>query len=228
MMMIVESVLSQLVAGSATMLDSAMLTACPVAVVPGQPDDFVALASPGRRVLLAQDGVYLEARSGVLSCRVRLAACDLPFGATTQSVALVGGRPIERRVFDQLADMALRAHPNEMAAIITRDESGQDHIIVPRQTGSVGAVTYCDAEVDELQLVIDAHSHGPFKAAFSSTDDASDRSRIGPHVSLLFGTCESTASLRVSARLCVGSHLIDLDHAVLSSLFEMTPTRAIA
>ena len=224
----VESVLSSLVAGSASVLDSAMLAACPVAIVPGQPGDFVALISPGRRVLLAHDGVYLEARSQVLSCRVRLAECDLPFGPLTQDVTLIDGRPIARSVFDQLTHMALHAHPNEMAALITRDESGADRLIVPNQTGTLGAVTYSDADVDESRLVSDAHSHGPFAAQFSGTDDQSDRSRIGPHVSLLFGNCHSREAVRIAARICVGSYLITLDQLALTSLFETDPARAVA
>lgn len=219
-----DSTMAALVAGTATALDSALLSASPVAVVPGH-SPFVPLDSPGRRILLARDGVYLEARSAVLWCRFRLASCALPFGpltalnGSTTALALIGG-PLGRSVFDRLATLAEMAHPNEMAALVVREDDGSDRIHVPAQTGRLGAVSYNDADTTESRLLLDVHSHGPFPASFSATDNASDRSRIGPHISLLFGHCESGATLRFAARLCVGSHLIALDHRMLAALIE--------
>lgn len=217
-MMPVDAFLDRLVAGQVSALDQAMLASCPVAVVPGT-SPFVPLDAPGRRLLLAKDGVYLEGRSHVLSCRIRLTQCALPFGTLTQDVALVG-QPMPRAIFERLAGMALAAHPNEMAAVVVRDPDGTDRTHVPEQRGTVGAVNYDDSEVDETRLVFDAHSHGPFDSVFSTTDDFSDRSRIGPHISLLFGNCQSPSSLRVAARICLGGHLSAIGVEALGALFD--------
>lgn len=231
-MTVFNSVLTQLIAGEACAVDAAMLAASPVAVVPGH-SPFVPLDAPGRRVLLARDGVYLEARSDVLWCCLRLAECALPFGALMAEnpspihIKLVGA-PLDRAVFDRLVSMAEVAHPKEMAALVVRDQDGHDHVHVPAQCGALGAVTYDDALIRESRLLIDAHSHGPYGHHFSSVDDASDRSRIGPHISVVFGHCESNTSLRFAARLCVGSYLIPLDQRTLGAIFLPNPARLVA
>lgn len=221
----IDSFLSELVAGQVSALDQALLTSCPVAVVPAK-NSFIALNAPGRRLLLAKDGIYLEGRSHVLSCRFRIAECALPFGSITPDVSLLG-EPLARSVFDQLAEMAIAAHPKEMAALVVRDADGSDRVHVPTQRGVVGQVSYDDAQVDEMRLVFDVHSHGPFANTFSSTDDLSDRSRIGPHISLLFGFCESRLSLRFDARICMGAHLPSVSVSALGALFDPNPTRPL-
>jgi len=86
---------------------------------------------------------------------------------------------------------------------------------LPIVTASPGHVSYSDEAVDPNTLVLDMHSHGHFGAAFSRTDDESDCSRPGPHLSLVFGKCESRSTLRGALRLCIAPYLLALPMAML-------------
>ncbi|MBN8801458.1 MAG: hypothetical protein J0H05_07295 [Stenotrophomonas acidaminiphila] len=50
-------------------------------------------------------------------------------------------------------------------------------------------------------------------------DDESDRSRCGPHVSMVFGHCIDRPSTKVAVRVCVGHYLIPLSDDLWTELF---------
>lgn len=201
-------------------LDCATAVAMPLAAVPLD-SEFQPLDAPGRRILCAQDGLYVEARSHVLYVRQRISKCVLPYGPLQPEVRLLHGR-LPRDFYESLVSRSIRAFPKEMAALIALDDGqgGSGYVLwEPNGSGTVGAVTYDDSTHDESMLVVDAHSHGPYEARFSVTDDASDQSRIGPHISLVFGQCESRSTAHVAARVCVGRYLIPLSHHAVQELF---------
>lgn len=198
-------------------LDMAAWAGMPVACVPIGAD-FVPLVI-GQRLLVAKDGLYLEAASPVLYVRLRLSAVPTLWGETHPTIDLVHGK-LPQSIISDLCELSLRAHPSEMAALVIADAGvpGAYRMHQPHGLGRVGAITYDDTAYPDGSLVVDAHSHGPYPAKFSSTDDDSDRSRLEPHISMVFGTCARAASLTVAARVCVGSYLLLLDDEQFSEL----------
>jgi len=198
-------------------MDMATQAAMPLLAMPLD-GMFEPLARHGRRILAAQDGMYLEAFSDALYVRLRLSQHSLPYGNVSPEIVLANG-PIPRELARQLKALSLEAHPNEMAALVLADAAGGYSILKPEGSATHGSVSYADTGYDESKLVIDAHSHGHFGPAFSPTDDDSDRSRIGPHISLVFGHCASREGCEIAVRVCVGRYLIPISNAVLEGLF---------
>lgn len=198
-------------------LDLAAWAGMPLACVPlGAP--FQPLTA-GQRLLVARDGLYLEAASPALYVRLRLASAPTVWGSIEPAITLVNGR-IPRSLMMDLCTLSLEAHPKEMAALVLADADapGGYRLHRPDGVGHVGAVTYDDTAYAEGSLVVDAHSHGPYPSVFSATDDVSDRSRLEPHLSLVFGACGDRETLSVAARVCVGDYLIRLTDDQMGAL----------
>lgn len=197
----------------------AMAMSLPIALAPIS-SPFLPLSDFGRRLVLAVDGVYMEGNSPALYARVRIAEGSLPYGTLPSEGAIkVHAGPVPRAFFEKAMDRAHEAHPKEMALLAVR--RGDTHELVePRQVGDVAAVRYDDTAIDETTLVLDMHSHGPYKAEFSITDDASDRSRVGPHIAIVYGRCETRQSMTMTARVCVGGHFVELSQADLRAVIS--------
>lgn len=198
-----------------TPLDRAIAAVLPVAVAPKggelEPVRF------GQRLLIASDGIYIEAAHPALYVRQRVSAGTFPYGSTDECVTLPAG-PIPRDLYDQLVAAALGAHPHEMAALVVLSADGYV-LHRPKAVATAGSVRYDDHGYGDCPLVIDAHSHGHHAGYFSRTDDESDRSRPGPHLSLVFGRCAARATVEVCLRACVAGYLISLTPSTLRSLF---------
>ena len=78
---------------------------------------FSPLAGAGRRLLVARDGIYIEAANDALYVRLRLVALHTPYGELTEAVALRGAR-MPRAFARTLKERSLASHPCEMAALI--------------------------------------------------------------------------------------------------------------
>lgn len=163
----------------------------------------------GRRLLVAADGLYLEALSRALHACVRLHAFPTPYGPLQARLAGAHG-PLPRELWDALSDLALGSGAHEVAACVVSGEQGYE-LFLPEVTGSSPAhVAYDDAGLDESVLLIDAHSHGAMPAYFSPTDDASDAQRLGPHLSLVLGKCTSKDAIEAALRLVVPPYTLKL------------------
>jgi PRTRC genetic system protein A len=199
-------------------LDRALQLGLPVVGMPLQ-GSFVPLTE-GRRLLVGKDGLYIEAASPALYVRLRVAEAFSPYGAVSETLVLRHG-PIARSIAAEIAHAARAAHPMEMAALIVAEAgaSGGYRLIRPDASSSPGSVTYDDGGYDDALLVIDAHSHGAHDAFFSATDDVSDLSRMGPHISVVFGHCGPRDQLTVVARVCIGHYLIPIPADSLEGCF---------
>lgn len=197
-------------------LDVAVLAAMPLAAVPLD-GRFVALGT-GRRLLAARDGFYIEAANASLYVRWRIAACVTPWGPITDAIRLRHG-PIPLSFAQQLGKAAREAHPREMAALVLAESDGAYSLRFPPSQATGASVSYSDADYAEDALVIDAHSHGQFPAIFSRMDDDSDRSRFGPHLSVVFGRCNPGGQIEYAVRLCVGDYLLPIPDATFEELF---------
>lgn len=169
------------------------------------------LAVGERRILVGADQVCLEVRSLALHACVCIAKLwfPTPYGPIDTFIRLTGG-PLPRSIFLQMVDAAVQAHPLEAARLVAWTDDGYRLVEPAAVAARVGQVQYQDT-VDDCELVIDTHSHGPMGAYFSDTDDASDLSRPGPYIAIVLGECESKATTKVVARLCSGPFLIPVD-----------------
>lgn len=199
-------------------LEVATAMGMPVALAPID-SAFDSLQENGQRLILAGDGLYIEARSSRLYALRRVAPCVTPFGSVEPRLVLRNG-PLTRALLDRFSEMAQTAHPREAAALaIARDGSGYE-LHIPPANGQAGRITYDDTGYADDDMVFDLHSHGPFSAAFSATDDASDRSRGVPHISMVLGHCGSASTIVCAARLCVGAYLLNLSKHEITELLR--------
>ena len=199
-------------------LETATAAGLPVVLAPID-SPFEPLRDHGLRLVLASDGLYIEARSMRLYALRRIAACATPFGSVAPQLQLQAG-PLPRSLLQTFSRMAESAHPRETAALaISRDGSGYE-LHVPPAHAHTGRVTYDDTGYADEHLVFDLHSHGPYAAVFSGTDDASDVSRGVPHISIVLGYCESASTMEYAVRLCLGPYLLNLSRDDLMGMVQ--------
>ncbi|QRD62728.1 PRTRC system protein A (plasmid) [Xanthomonas citri pv. citri] len=194
----------------------ALVDACPfVCVAPGT--SHVPLREPGRRWVMAADGLYLEARSLAVHVMHRVGTIASAYGDAKAFQRTINGR-VPSALLDQCIALAVAAGDKEIAALIHWNPVAGTYELSTPDIISAGAahVTYRDEAQDEL-LVCDFHSHGHLPGFFSSTDDASDLSRVGPYFALVAGRCQSRLTLEVCSRMCVSPYLVNCDQAQTSS-----------
>lgn len=166
---------------------------------------------PGeRRYVVADDGVYVQAKTLALSVCARIASTPpLPFGSLTPRVELSGGL-LPRSFFTRMCAEALAESPNEWAALVHWDAHFQRYVWTATEARhrSTCRVVYDSAARDESCLVIDAHSHAVAPPDFSAIDDASDR--YGLYFACVLGYCVSPESIRMDTRLVIDDLRIPL------------------
>ena len=198
-------------------LDAALFGAAPTFMMPryGQ---IAELAVGAKRFLAASTGMFLEVRSPVMHACIRVTTSELPYGDADEFIHLTRG-PVPQGLIQRALASAIAASPNEMALAIVADSdsNGYGVIDLPPQNPSSCTITYEDV-IDDDALVFDIHSHGSTTSFFSGTDDASDKSRRGPYIALVFGKCIDAASVTVCARFCCSPYLIDLSIPSLKTL----------
>lgn len=184
--------------------DAALFAALPHVLVPryGKLEEI----EPGRsRLLLARDGLYLEARTNVLHTRVLAAAMPgLPYGPI-EPLLIAPQIEEARELIAECPDRAKKSLPNEWAGLIVRVE-GRMQLIEPETLGSGPAhIRYRSTGIDPLDILVDLHSHGRMGAFFSQTDDADDLVSPAPtSIALVFGRLEAETPEYVTRGLILG------------------------
>lgn len=198
--------------------DAILYAACPLVMAPTFAS-FAPLDAPGKRLVAAADGLYLEAKSPALHWLLRLNATPMPYGRVTPFLRLTNG-PIRRAMLLRITDQAMAASPNEIAFGIEADGPGYRLTVPDTHSASPGHVSYQDAFHPD-HLVLDVHSHGEGSAYFSGTDDASDLSRAGPYLAGVIAPRKDYASTRLVFRAVAAPYLIELaaDDALLLGVF---------
>jgi PRTRC genetic system protein A len=185
-------------------LDLTLQRSFPTVMVPrGEPVS--AMESAGERLLIAENGVFLEIRRSWISLVRRIAQFDVqtpvPYGRAAESTAVCFGS-IPAELVGQFSVMARKAVPNETGAWIVWSASTRAFRLVP--------VLIISHDADSLQydrpslsgdevLVVDCHSHGRHPAYFSSKDDKDDRHDV--KMALVIGNCDRPQP-SIAARLC--------------------------
>ena len=198
-----------------SLVDRAVQRSLPIVPAPIE-GDLSRVAAGQRRLVMGQDGVYIEAASHVLHTIKPIGECTTPFGQVPTGTTPCFGK-LGMSLLNELIKLARSAGKEETAALIVADDENGYVIVRPRIiSATAGEVTYDESGIDRSRLVVDMHSHGRFDSFFSAQDDASDLSRMGPHVSLVVGRC-NTDKPQVNARLVIPPYLIDVS---LDEVFE--------
>jgi PRTRC genetic system protein A len=198
-------------------LDAALAASLPL-VMATRHGEQSELAIGAKRILVGNNGIFLEVRSPALhACLPLMTDFDvLPYGTVHPFIRPAAG-PIPQVLMHEAVARAVAAYPNETAfAIVCR---GDRYVIedVPIESASTGHVRYTDT-LDDDALVCDFHTHGQHVAFFSPVDDASDRMRRGPYISLVLGTAKDVASTTLSARFSCSPYLLPLEGITLQQL----------
>lgn len=196
--------------GARDIVARATLPVCPVM----HGESLPALLPGERRLLIACDGSYLEARSHALHVCLPLARFATPYARCSTFVRGQHG-PLPRAMWAELCAAATAACPTEMVRLVVAEADGYRVVAPPVRSASAGHVRFDESAIVPGSLFIDAHSHGAGPAFFSATDDASDLSRPDLHVAVVFGRCGAGDRLELCARVAVAPYLIDIDVTLL-------------
>jgi len=167
-------------------LDLATFKAAPVLAVP-KFGKFAPLMENGHRFLLAEGGLYLEARRPWLHfihC-VAPQAPDvrIPYGPLANSFELAFGRlGTTLQLLQEFAGYATSESPLEAAAcLIWNHKTNLWAIKYPEIIGTAtsGSISYKQVPLDEDEsMVVDLHSHGAHSAFFSEQDNEDDSGSV--------------------------------------------------
>lgn len=193
-------------------IDKAVSLAMPIVGVP-HASPLLPVEIGKQRLLVASDGLYVEARSPMLHVRWKVADAQTPYGSLT-AILCPTNCSLPYALVREFVGASMRSSTVEIAATIEgTDISHRLRFLDPISSGA-GHVSYSDRDTDDDALLVDMHSHGAFEARFSAQDDESDRSRRGPYVAIVIGNC-NTSQPRMVARIVAAGCLIDVTESEL-------------
>lgn len=196
-------------------LDRALFSALPLVLAPRR-DPLSPVEIGATRLVLASDGLYIEARTRVLHACGRIADADrLPYGPMEPFVtSLLGCDPSP--LLDRAVQSATRSLPNEWAGVIVRQRDDLALYEPPILASSPGRVRYDATSIDPLDVLWDLHSHARMPAFFSGQDDADDLSCPSPcFLASVIGKCQQATPVWAT-RLVIGGRAFDHDNPVTS------------
>lgn len=155
-----------------------------------------------QRFVLAQTGLFLQARTRALEISVNVAPSTiaLPYGPVAEGVRFVHG-PIPYAIYAEMRDAAIRRSPQEWVGYVVAADGGYRLIEPPVLSASAGHVCYATDAVDDLDIALSVHSHGAGEAYFSAQDDSADGQGI--YVAVVLGRCVRADSVTAVARVVV-------------------------
>ncbi|MFT4506103.1 PRTRC system protein A [Caballeronia sp. 15711] len=203
--------------------DMVLQRSFPTVMVPRR-EPVAPMQSIGERLLIAQNGVFLEIKQPWISLVRRIADFSvptaIPYGRVVEHTALHCGR-VPDLLVAEFASMARAAHPMETGAWIVWNESTRQFRLVAVKilSHTAGSLNYerPELEPDEV-LVVDCHSHGGHKAFFSATDDEDDKHDI--KFALVVGNCSSPVA-SFALRMCAKGVFEDVE-CVPAAWYELS------
>jgi PRTRC genetic system protein A len=185
-------------------LDTTLQRSFPTVMVPRK-EPVAEMQAAGERLLMAENGVFLEIRRNWISLVRQIALFHVrtavPYGRMIESTQL-GFDRVPADLIGQFASVARQACPNETGAWIVWSSTTQAFRLAPVRiiTHDSGSLKYePPALAGDEELVMDCHSHGRHPAYFSSTDNQDDRHDV--KMALVIGNCDRP-NPSVAARLC--------------------------
>ena len=137
------------------------------------------LDTPGNRILMASNGVWLEVCRAWLYMRTPIAppvTVPVPYGKVRTEVRFGFGR-LPRNLVAQFIELAKERCPNECAAwVVWNQQTDQWRLMMleERSAGPDHVIVNLPSLEEGEHMVMDLHSHGWLDAFFSSTDDHDD------------------------------------------------------
>lgn len=160
--------------------DRALQSVTPTVMVPRY-TDLEELETPGQRLLMAANGVWLEVCRAWLYVRMLVAEAPIvpvPYGQVTGAMRFkCGGLP--KALVSRFIEEASGRCPNECAAwVVWNQKTGAWRLQMLEEisSGLAHVENILPTLADDEHMVIDLHSHGviPEGAFFSSEDNADD------------------------------------------------------
>lgn len=193
-------------------IDGALQSTTPTVMVPRYAE-LEELSTPGRRILMAGNGVWLEVFREWLYLRTQIALplpVAVPYGNVSAEVRMKFGK-LPKAMVAQFIEEARARMPNECAGWIIWDESTgawRLHMLQEISVDRDHVKMILPILGESEHLVIDIHSHGETPAFFSPTDNKDDLG--GSHISGVVG-CLDQASVTAKFRICADGMFVPLN-----------------
>lgn len=192
--------------------DVALQSVMPTVMVPRYAE-LEKLDTPGNRILMAENGVWLEVCRAWLYMRERVALpprIPVPYGLVHKDMRFVFGKlPIA--MVTQFIELARIRSPNECAAWVVWNQRTNEWKLLMLEERSVGTghveINRPTLGEDE-HMVLDLHSHGLLDAFFSSTDNYDD-GRGEVKIAGVIGNLDKP-EVTTSFRLCANGMFVSL------------------
>ncbi len=196
-------------------LDITLQRSFPTVMVPRN-EAVAEMQTSGERLLVAENGVFIEIRRPWLSLVRKIAEFNvrtaIPYGRVSPTTRLLC-ETVPATLVGAFAEMAREAHPKETGGWIVWSPSMQAFRLAPVGivTHTAGSLKYQPPALagDEV-LVMDCHSHGRHPAYFSSTDNEDDRHDV--KMALVIGNCDRP-NPSLAVRLCAKGIFEETDRA---------------
>lgn len=205
--------------------DLALAKTFPVATVP-RFGKFIPLGVNGQRLLIAENGFFLEVRRdwlyAIQPCATRLGLVQYPFGQLAPTIQLTFQKG-PKELIEEFTAAAHDALPNEVAgAIVYNAVTGTlDLRICKSIEASIGHVRYAPPSMARAEsIAVDIHSHAAFPKGFSNTDNYDDRS--ASKLAVVVGRVDTEAP-DIGARLCLSGLFIPLKYEDGVLIDDYTP-----
>ena len=191
--------------------DVALQSVMPTVMVPRY-SELEELDTPGNRLLMAANGVWLEVCRAWLYARVLVAKPSIipvPYGQVSEVMRFGFGK-LPMAMVAQFIEQARARCPNECAAWVVWNQRTNEWRLMMLEETSVGPghvnVNLPTLEEDE-HMVMDLHSHGLTEAFFSRTDNKDDRGAT--KIAGVIGNLDKP-EVTASFRLCANGMFVSL------------------
>ncbi|MDR5762970.1 PRTRC system protein A [Caballeronia sp. LZ035] len=209
--------------------DLALQRSFPTVMVPRR-EPVAPMAAAGERLLIGENGVFIEIDLPWLSVVRRVAHYSvptaIPYGQVVESTVLRCGS-VPPHLIGEFVEMARAARPLEAGAWVVWNVQTQQFRLAPVKVLAQGTASLKyerpALSPDELR-VMDCHSHGAHPAYFSSTDNEDDRHET--KLAFVVGNCASPVP-SMAMRLCAKGIFEDVER-VPSSWYAAARLKEIA
>lgn len=191
--------------------DVALQSVMPTVMVPRY-SKLEELDTPGNRLLMAANGVWLEVCRAWLYVRVLAAPSariPVPYGYVSEVMRFSFGK-LPKAMVAQFIELARARCPNECAAWVVWNQRTDAWKLMMLEETSVGlghvSVNLPTLGEDE-HMVMDLHSHGMTEAFFSRTDNKDDRGAT--KIAGVIGNLDKP-EVTASFRLCANGMFMSL------------------
>lgn len=193
--------------------DIALQSVMPTVMVP-RFSELEELDTPGNRILMAANGVWLEVCRAWLYVRTQIdkpLAVPVPYGNVSAVMRFSFGK-LPLVLLTQFIEQARVHSPNECAALVVWNHRTNEWKLMMLKETSAGPI-HVNFNLPTLgedeHMVMDLHSHGEGRAFFSDDDNIDDDWKGIPKIAGVIGNLNKP-EVTASFRLCVNGVFLPL------------------